>query len=157
MVYYLFDKRPIGLQSQSQPLCPKEYPHKYDGDCVEGGFCCNVSDLVDSGYCGEFSGMVNDCNGKSVRCYAVVEGTNLTTESLQCGGFLDVNDLLEECELNPNCFGWSIYKNNTFHDRTCLKAAAEEGRLVNTETDEDFASHYVSNGCVGYSASALKG
>jgi len=150
MVYYLFDKTPIGLQRETQPQCPKQYPHTYDGDCIQGGFCCNVSDIVDSGYCGEFSGLVNDCNGKSVRCYAIVEKTNLTTESLACGNFLDVNDMREDCELNPKCFGWSIHGNDTYHKRSCLKGTAEPNSLVNTETDEKFTSYYVSNNCGGY-------
>ena len=146
-------KNTIALQLQAKnPQCPEKYPFSYDGDCVKGGFCCSVSDLNDSGYCGEFSGMVNDCNGKSVRCYGKLEKTVLTTESLDCGGFLDLNDIMEVCELDPRCAGWSIFNNDTYHDKTCLKGYPEEGALVNTKSDDNFTSYFPSNDCTNYSA-----
>lgn len=145
----------IALQSMANPQCPEMYPFAYDGDCVKGGFCCSVSDTVNSGYCGESSGMANDCNGKSVRCYGKLENTVLTTESLECGGFLDLNDIMEVCELKPKCAGWSIYMDDTFSEKTCLKGYPYEGSLVNTKTDVQFTSFFPSDNCTNFNK--LKG
>jgi hypothetical protein len=151
----IWKKNFIALQSVVNPQCPERYPFAFDGDCDKGGFCCSVSDTTDSGYCGEFSGMVNDCNGKSVKCYGKLENTALTTESLNCGGFLDLNDIMEGCELNPKCAGWSIYMDDTFSERTCLKGHPDDGSLVNTKSDELFTSYFPSKECINYNK--LKG